>query len=175
MQESVMQDYVTTGRALQDDWLKRHEEMRQSLRRVLDQPAPYTSPKYDFLRAVLQHVRGNSTWLVEHLRSKRPVSAVDREYLAQAIVGGSAKKSRRGRPINQDARSATMEARAFHSAWRRQNKIAGTRDHGKRADMKDIAVRFVIDQLGYPNPSMLLSFPNPSTLLSFHAEPRCAF
>jgi hypothetical protein len=111
-------------------------------------------PEDNFMITLTEHARGNSKFLVDYLRSDRPLSALEREHFAQALEGVLDRKRPRGRPLNRDKRTAAMQAIVFYKAWRVENKLAGVKDHGHSAAMKDEAAKFVIHELEPHSPPL---------------------
>jgi hypothetical protein len=147
-------DYRSIGRSLRERWLRRQQELQQALKAAFKNPPPHR-PQHDFIRALIQHARGNSEFLIGYLRSQRPLSALDREHFAQVLESTLDRKSRRGRPLNRNARAAAMQATVFYREWRAENKQAGIKDHGHGDAMKDEAVRFVIEELEPHSPPLV--------------------
>jgi hypothetical protein len=145
-QDNAMLDYRSTGRTLRERWLKRQQELQQALHATFKNLPPQ-HPEHDFIRALFQHARGNSEFLISYLRSDRPLSALDREHFAQVLEGVLDHKRQRGRPRKRDERSAAMAALVFYKMWKAGNKQAGVKDHGHSDEMKSEAVRFVLDEL----------------------------
>ena len=148
-----MVDYRSTGSTLRKRWLKRQQELEQALIATIKKPRPHR-PEHDFIRALFQHARGNSEFLIDYLRSDRPLSALDREHFAQVLEGVLDRKKPRGRPLNRDERTAAMQALVFYRAWRAENKRAGVKDHGHSAAMKHEAAMFVIHELEPHSPPL---------------------
>jgi hypothetical protein len=139
-------DYRATGRSLREQWLNRQREFQRDLKAAVERIRSL-DPKDNFIHALSQHAGGESKFLIDYLRSDRPLAELEREYLAQVLEGVLDRKKRRGRPANSDARVAAMQARVFYRMWQAENKKAGIKDFGHRNAMKDEAARFVIDEL----------------------------
>jgi hypothetical protein len=139
-------DYQSVGRSLQKRVQERHQELQHELIAAV-KGALVQHPEHDFVRALCQHARGNSEFLVQYLRSGRPISADQREQFAQVLEGVLDDKRKRGRPSHSNERSAAMQAGVLYKMWRDENKKAGVKDHGYGDAMKREAVRFVINDL----------------------------
>jgi hypothetical protein len=74
---------------LRAEWLQARHNLQQGFSAALKKPQ---RPQDDFLRAVIQHAWGNSTYLINYLRSN-PISALDRKHLAQALGGYASAQS----------------------------------------------------------------------------------
>ncbi|WP_206456252.1 hypothetical protein [Aurantimonas marina] len=85
--------------------------------------------------------------LIEWLRSDRPITESDREFLAEAIEATKLAPRRvtRGRPRNRSLHGATVAARHLYKRWRRLNAERGINDYGHRSEMMDEAIRMAIE------------------------------
>lgn len=137
-------DNEATKRRLQERWLKQHASIHDSLRNARRKP-PH--PSDEFLAAVYQCSKGQPQYLIDYLRSNRPIRQQDRENLAQLFEGDPEQKSKRRRPRAHALRSAALEAVFFYKSWRAENRRLGIRDHGQGDAMKDEAARFVVKEL----------------------------
>ncbi len=148
-----MIDYRTTGQSLREQWLNRLREFQRELEAAGERIRSHDLQR-NFIYTLSQHAGGNSKFLIEYLRSDRPLAALEREYLAQVLEGVLDRKKGRGRPANKGVRDAAMQACVFYEMWRAENKRAGIKDYGVSNAMKDEAARFVIEELEPRSPQL---------------------
>lgn len=134
----------TTMRRLQKRWLKQQAFIGNSFRQASRTPPTRAQ---EFLAAVYQCSKGRPQYLIDYLRSDRPITKADRDNLAQLFEGDPEQKPKRGRPRARALRSAAFEAAFFYKCWRDENRRFGVRDHGQGDAMKDEAARFVAKDL----------------------------
>jgi hypothetical protein len=96
-------------------------------------------PEWDFVRALVSHVRGDTSHLSAYLRSDRELSRLDRELLAQVNEGALGRKAKLGAPVNRRAHDVALCARAFYHAWQGACRDAGVPIRGSTRSMKDVA------------------------------------
>ena len=132
-----MKDWRDNGKKIRADldaqYKKLGEEVARVFKSALERPPTDDSLLYEALR---DHANGDSSALIEYLRSDRPLQ---REWLAQTLEGEFTPKS--GRPRNKDLRSATLVARVFYRRWKEANKRDGINDRGLSGLMKDESCR----------------------------------
>jgi hypothetical protein len=151
--ETLVKDEIREiGRKLADRWLQRGRELQQGFRQAMLRPVLHS--KYDFIRALYQHARGDSRYLIEYLRSRRPLTSADREQFARVLEGVLSRKKKRGRPRDSVVRDAAFQANVFYRVWIDENRANGVRDHGHRDAMKNEAIRFVVEELELQSPTV---------------------
>ena len=99
-----MVDYASTLRSVQEIWRKLEEDFASELE-VERKQAAKPRAEYDFIRALFSHARGDSTYLIDSLRSPRALTRLDREHLAQVLEGVLERKKIRGRLSRLDHKS----------------------------------------------------------------------
>jgi hypothetical protein len=156
-----MRDYRSIGLSLQERWLRRGQELQQTMAAVVK--SMRHRPEDSFVYALVQHARGDSALLIDYLQSDRPLSAVERVQFAQVLAGELDRKTERGRPRNKLTRTAAMRANVFYKMWRKENKEAGLKDHGHGGDMKDEALHFILDK--FDPPAVALDFDTVRELM----------
>ncbi len=142
---ALSNDCQETGSRLQRSWLIAAARFDEFLGQAITNFR--LPPELELLKAIYLCTRGKPSSLIEHLRSERPLSEIDREYLAQYFEGALDQTPKRGRPRLLEARTAAFEAGAFYDAWRKENKCRRVADHGQARAMKQEAVRFVLEEL----------------------------
>jgi hypothetical protein len=104
-------------------------------------------PRRKFLHTIVEFSKaGDSTKLVDHLRSVPPSGPVERELLAIAIESRLKPKSKRvGRPGDGIEKLMAILALWFYYAWRVLNALRGDNAYGHYGEMKDLAASHVIE------------------------------
>jgi hypothetical protein len=104
------------------------------------------SPEYQFVCMARDAAQGHPSKLAEYLESKPDLSDYQWTVLAK-FVRGEFKQlpKKRGQPKNKKIRDAADWADYFYQMWRRENLRQGINDYGRRADMKEMVIEFVIE------------------------------
>jgi hypothetical protein len=100
----------------------------------------------EFVVALMGHRMGiSSQYLVEHLRSTRPLSSDDREILARFFEGSI--QLPRGTPTNWRAHEAAKLAKAIYREWKAKNSCEGIANRGLGESMKHKASEYAVEIL----------------------------
>lgn len=133
------------------DWREVGRQLRQEEERFGERMDTIEDPdesrlNAEFVHALLLAARGNTTPIVECLRSDRPLPEFFRKHLRDYFRG---KFSRgRGQPRDELLHLAASDALNFYRLWRAKNDRLGISDWGHRNAMKDEAIRFIQER--YP-------------------------
>jgi hypothetical protein len=136
-----MADWEEIGHRLYEQWAASAAHCDKAF---IERMAKPLGPEFDFVRALIQHARGNSSYLNNYLRSDRVLSPLDRELLAQVNEGVLDRKPERHRPKNKRAHQVALCARAFYRAWQEACKNAGISTWGLANPMKDEACNYAL-------------------------------
>lgn len=102
-----------------------------------------------FTLALHGHLHGDSTKLLDYLRSSRPLNAEERNDLADVLEGRFSRQPRRGAPVNRAVHVALDSAEWFYRWWLDENKRNAVADWGHRLVMKDEAIRIAMEVEGH--------------------------
>jgi hypothetical protein len=125
-------------------------QLREQYRAAAEafRPAIESATSDSFLFAVVRWAgrERNPLPLAEWLRSEKPITAFDREQLAQAVEAADLMpiKARQGRPRASDARQTLYVARLVYRRWLKVNDEQGINDFGQRSLMKDLSIEIAI-------------------------------
>jgi hypothetical protein len=139
-------DWRESGRLIQREFL----EWKKSPNVFRNDPGDLLG-RYErsFRGALLSHLGGDASKLVSYLRSDRPISSEDRNDWADVLEGKFSREPRR-RPKNRDVHGAARVALLVYREWRHRNDLNGVSDWGFRDEMKDEAIRFVLEEFEPP-------------------------
>jgi hypothetical protein len=146
---SVIED---TGRKLREKFVERATRPQPCDCYICQRRKPnqrelrYQRENY-WIAVVCNAMRGDPSYLVKHLRSRRALTQFDRKMLAECLeahLTGEVGKDR-GRPQKHYARLLARMALIFYQEWKQINRRQGIRDHGHGGEMKDEACRVALD------------------------------
>ena len=141
-----MSDWQEIGRRVRDQIVNESQNFNAK-RRAEELIAIGERPEYAFYRVLDQYSKGKSSPLVKYLRSNRPLLRAHRELLALELSGELSPPPTRGRPRDENVRTAAAVAGRLYRQWKSENVREGIKNRGLGRQMKDESCRYAIEIL----------------------------
>ena len=135
---------MTTG--WEENGPKACDVVRDSIESWQQEKINFERSMTDFQRALREHVNGDSSRLVEILRS-RPISTNEQEELADELEFPELPK-KSGRPPDEAMRWLANTASSIYRSWKARNKGEGVKDRGFADEMKARSCFYAIELAG---------------------------
>jgi hypothetical protein len=121
-----------------------------ALKEKIDEEVKAFPPEEEFVAAVICHAVGYPSlqqYIIDYLRSDRPLSSRGREALARFFEGNL---KRRGHPTNWRAHEAAKLAKEIYQEWKAKNSCEGVSTRGLGESMKLKASGYAVEIVSWP-------------------------
>jgi hypothetical protein len=126
---------------------ERHLKEAKALSEKIAEEVRSFPPEVEFEVAVISYAVGHDhslPYVIEYLRSDRPLSSQGREALALFFEGSL---KRRGRPTDWKAHEAAKLAKVIYREWKEKNNCEGISSRNHSDSMKDKASEYAVEIL----------------------------